>query len=400
MGAGTGGVLVQDRGPARMPAEVSLALRGPGWHAPFRPVPPSVGLAPVTQTEVDHEASAAASAFAAGAASVLSACSASAPARLKSGGIGARELARIGKAAQADDAVVRLTLETAYAAGLLARDGDRVASTEAFDAWTEREPPEQFAVLLQEWRNLPLTPTQARDEDNKALPALAAAPPCSGCLQARHGLLDAAADPGRAGRAGRFGSGAADRLVPPPRRLVAARTAVRHRDPRGRTPRRTRTRRPFRHRHPPADQRRGGAGRRVLAAAAPGHRDSPDRRRPHRRRHRHTFRAAGRTPRLRRGPGDQRHGVGVAVQRRQHPPGSRRRPYLRGHPGRPGRCRRWTAATDPVISDRRHRARPRASTHRPRLLRPPRRRARATWPKLPPTASWPSSDYGNWRRRC
>lgn len=101
--------------------------------------------------------------------------------------------ARIGKAAQADDTVVRLTLETAYAAGLLARDGDRLAPTEAFDAWAEQEPAEQFAILLQAWRNLPLTPTQARDEDNKAVPAVAAAPPCDGCVQARHGLLDAAA---------------------------------------------------------------------------------------------------------------------------------------------------------------------------------------------------------------
>ncbi|WP_262387197.1 helicase-associated domain-containing protein [Streptomyces sp. TRM49041] len=190
------GFLVQDRhryGPARMPAEVALALRGAGRHAPFQPVPPSLGLAQVTPREVDHEASAAASAFAAGAASVLSACSAAAPARLKSGGIGARELARIGKAAQADDAVVRLTLETAYAAGLLARDGDRVAPTEAYDAWAEQEPPEQFAVLLQAWRDLPLTPTRARDEDSKALAALAGAPPCDGCVQARHGLLAAAA---------------------------------------------------------------------------------------------------------------------------------------------------------------------------------------------------------------
>jgi hypothetical protein len=190
------GLLVQDRhgyGPARMPAEVALALRGPGWHAPFDPLPPSARLASVTPAEVDHEASAAATVFASHAASVLSACSAAAPARLKSGGIGARELARIGKAAQADDAVVRLALETAYAAGLLGRDGDRVAPTEAYDAWAEQEPPEQFAVLLQAWRNLPLTPTQARDEDNKSLPALAGAPPCNGCVQARHGLLDAAA---------------------------------------------------------------------------------------------------------------------------------------------------------------------------------------------------------------
>ncbi|MEU7026787.1 helicase C-terminal domain-containing protein [Streptomyces sp. NPDC046275] len=188
------GFLIQDRyGPTRMPAEVTLALRGPGWHAPFQPVPPSAGWTPVGPREVDHEASAAASAFAAGAASVLSACSTTPPARLKSGGIGARELARLGKAAQADDAVVRLTLETAYAAGLLARDGDQVAPTEAYDAWAEREPPEQFAVLLQAWWNLSLTPTQARDEDGRALPALAGAPPCGGCAQARHGLLAAAA---------------------------------------------------------------------------------------------------------------------------------------------------------------------------------------------------------------
>ncbi|MFF5968538.1 helicase C-terminal domain-containing protein [Streptomyces collinus] len=190
------GLLIQDRhgyGPARMPAEVALALRGPGWHAPFAPVPPSVRSASVTPAEVDHEASAAATAFASHAVSILSACSATAPARLKSGGIGARELARIGKAAQADDAVVRLALETAYAAGLLGRDGSRVAPTEAYDAWAEQEPPEQFAVLLQAWRSLALTPTQARDEDNKALPALADAPPCNGCLQARHGLLAAAA---------------------------------------------------------------------------------------------------------------------------------------------------------------------------------------------------------------
>ncbi|MEV6689412.1 helicase C-terminal domain-containing protein [Streptomyces sp. NPDC051130] len=190
------GLLVQDRhhyGPARMPAEVTLALRGPSWRAPFQPVPPSARSVSVTPAEVDREASAAAAAFATHAASVLSACSAAAPARLKSGGIGARELARIGKVAQADDAVVRLTLESAYAAGLLARDGDRVAPTDSYDAWAEQEPPEQFAVLLQAWRNLPLTPTQARDEDNKALPALVGAPPCNGCVQARHGLLAAAA---------------------------------------------------------------------------------------------------------------------------------------------------------------------------------------------------------------
>ncbi|WP_055526084.1 helicase-associated domain-containing protein [Streptomyces graminilatus] len=190
------GLLVQDRhqyGSVRMPVEVALALRGPDWRAPYEPVPPAVRLVPITSSEVEREAAWAATEFAAHAASVLSVCATAPPARLKSGGIGARELARLAKAAQAHDAVVRLVLETAYAAGLLARDGDRVPPTEAYDAWSEQEPAEQLAVLLRAWRDLPLTPTRSRDDDGKALPALAGAPGCGGCLQARHGLLAAAA---------------------------------------------------------------------------------------------------------------------------------------------------------------------------------------------------------------
>ncbi|MEN3582876.1 helicase-associated domain-containing protein [Streptomyces sp. ZYX-F-203] len=190
------GLLVRrqyDYGPARMPAEVARALRGPDWHAPFDPDPPTVASTPVTSTDVDSEASAAATAFASQAALVLSSCSTTPPTTLKSGGIGARELARLGKATQAEAAVVRLVLETAHRAGLLNRSDDHVAPTPAYDAWAEQEPAERFAVLLRSWRDLPLTPTQARDEDDKPVPALAGAPPCGGCAQARDGLLATAA---------------------------------------------------------------------------------------------------------------------------------------------------------------------------------------------------------------
>ncbi|MET8561994.1 helicase C-terminal domain-containing protein [Streptomyces flaveolus] len=189
------GLLVQGRysyGPARMPAEVALALRGPGWHAPFDPAPPVTPLVPVTPAEVDSEASAAATAFAAHAASVLSVCATTPPARLKSGGVGTRELARIGKAAHCEEAVVRLTLETAHKAGLMARDGDRFATTDAYDTWAESESAERLPVLLHAWWTLGLTPSQTRDEDNKTLAALAKTPSCAGCLQARQGLLTAA----------------------------------------------------------------------------------------------------------------------------------------------------------------------------------------------------------------
>ncbi|MER6127570.1 helicase C-terminal domain-containing protein [Streptomyces sp. NPDC001795] len=190
------GLLVQDRrgyGSARMPAEVALALRGPGWRAPFDPAPPDVPTVSVTPAEVNREATAAAMAFGAHAASVLTVCAASPPARLKTGGLGARELSRLGKASRCDDIVVRIVLETAYAAGLLARDGDRVTATEGYDAWAEQEPADQLAVLLQAWRTLRLAPGQARGEDGKSLPALAGTPPCGGCLQAREGLLTATA---------------------------------------------------------------------------------------------------------------------------------------------------------------------------------------------------------------
>lgn len=191
------GLLVQDRhsgyGSTRMPAEVTLALRGTGRRAPFEPVPPVVRTVSVTSAEVDREAAAAATAFAAHAASVLATCSAAPPVLLKSGGVGARELSRIGRAAQCDGIVVRLVLETAYDAGLLARDGDRVAATDGYDTWAEREPAAQLTALLHSWRTLPLAPSRARDEDGKALPALAGEPPCDSCPQAREGLLAAAA---------------------------------------------------------------------------------------------------------------------------------------------------------------------------------------------------------------
>ncbi|MET9695585.1 helicase-associated domain-containing protein [Streptomyces sp. NPDC006529] len=190
------GLLIEDRsryGPVLMPVEVALALRGPAWRAPFTPLPPVPRLVAVTPAEVERESAAAAAAWSAQAASVLSACSSAPPARLKSGGIGARELARIGKAAHADDAVVRITLEAAHKAGLLASAGDRVAPTGAYDDWAEQEPAERFATLLRAWRELPLTAARARDENDKALPALAGAPPCDGCREARHGLVAAAA---------------------------------------------------------------------------------------------------------------------------------------------------------------------------------------------------------------
>ncbi|MFI9203976.1 helicase-associated domain-containing protein [Streptomyces sp. NPDC053048] len=179
--------------PSRAPVAPASKPGGSTRRRPFQPTPPAAASVSVTPADVEREAAAAAMVLGAHAASVLAVCAASPPALLKAGGIGARELARIGRAARCDDVVVRIVLETAYAAGLLARDDDKVAATEGYDAWAGREPAERVAVLLQAWRKLPLTPTRARDEEGKALPALAGTPPREGCLLARDGLLAAAA---------------------------------------------------------------------------------------------------------------------------------------------------------------------------------------------------------------
>jgi hypothetical protein len=175
-----------------MPAEVALGLRGVDWHAPFDPVPPVPRTRPVTAEEVEGEAAAALTAFASHATSVLSVCAAEPPATLRSGGVGARELARVGRAARCGETVVRLVLETAYAAGLLARDGDLVPLTGAYDAWAEREPGERVPSLLRAWWSLALTPTGARDAEGRALPALAGTVLVGADLAAR---LRAAAPP-------------------------------------------------------------------------------------------------------------------------------------------------------------------------------------------------------------
>lgn len=191
------GLLIQDRrryGPPSLPAEVARALRGPDWHAPFDAAPPRVSLTPVTGEDVAREAASAVSAFAAHAASVLNECAARPLTELKAGGVGVRELVRVGKAAQCEEPVVRLVLECAHACGLLARGskgsrgGSRILVTKAYDSWAEQEPAQQVAELLRAWWELPATPTRSRDDEGKAVPALAPHAACQGCVQARRGL--------------------------------------------------------------------------------------------------------------------------------------------------------------------------------------------------------------------
>ncbi|MCE7082924.1 WYL domain-containing protein [Streptomyces sp. ST2-7A] len=188
------GLLIQDlhgyREP-RMPAEVAHALRGPHWRPPFDPVPPMPTVTPVTGEEIARETAAAAGDLVTRAISVLGECALRPPTCLRTGGVGVRELSRIGKAADCDESMTRLVLECADAAGLLARDDNGFTVTTAYDAWTGKAPAEQVADLIRAWWDLPATPTTSRDGDGRPLPALTGKEDHPGCVQARRGLLAA-----------------------------------------------------------------------------------------------------------------------------------------------------------------------------------------------------------------
>ncbi len=188
------GLLVRDRHgfrSARMSAEVTRAMRGADWRPPFDTAPPVPELTPATAQAVTREAASAGAEMVTRAASVLHECALRPLSLLKSGGVGVRELGRVGKATGSAEALVRLVLECAAVAGLLAPEGDRVLVTRAYDAWTEREPAEQLTDLLRAWWNLPTTPTDSRDEEDKPLPALAGRHQGQARVEGRRGLLAA-----------------------------------------------------------------------------------------------------------------------------------------------------------------------------------------------------------------
>ncbi|MFG2501728.1 helicase-associated domain-containing protein [Streptomyces sp. NPDC048441] len=165
-------------GTVVLPREAALHLRAGRAHRVLEPVPPAI------EPLRDHrpqavDAAAASQAYMAldTIEELLKDWDEGGPTVLRAGGLSVRDLKRTAVALDVPEPVAAFWVELAYAAGLVAPDGDadeRYAATPAFDDWQERPAPERWSVLTTAW----LTATRTagliggRDGKDRTLSAL------------------------------------------------------------------------------------------------------------------------------------------------------------------------------------------------------------------------------------
>jgi len=172
-----------------IPAEVALALLGSDARAPFEPRPPQPIALPLSDRELTRGVATAATRFADHALAVIDHVARRPIPRVKSGGIGVRELTRIAKATGVEVDTVRLVLELAARAGLLVGDESSIFTSPAFDSWRRVEPGRRLATLLTEWWLIDGNPSESRNDDGRAMPALEGRFACASCRLGRVGLI-------------------------------------------------------------------------------------------------------------------------------------------------------------------------------------------------------------------
>ena len=150
-------------GTLRMPAEVALALRGAGWHAPFDPAAPPVAWQPVPAEVTRRSAGAAGADLVRLVSDLLRATSGTPLTLLKRGGVGAREIRRLARQLGAEPEPVRFVLALAHHIGLVAGGGAGVTGTAAGEEWLHLEPARALAVLVAGWMDLPDIPLDSDD---------------------------------------------------------------------------------------------------------------------------------------------------------------------------------------------------------------------------------------------
>ena len=187
-----------------LPREISLVLRRGALVRDVLVEPPAVSHIDRTPDLVDRTAGQQAFTFARLVEDLLESWSFAPPVVLRSGGLSVRDLSRTAASLDLDEEGATLVIEVAYAAGLLAADGqvDEVwCPTPAFDSWRTRPVAERWALLAQTWLLMTRTPVlvSGRDDSGARVNALARDVERSLTPEARRALLEelVALEPGQ-----------------------------------------------------------------------------------------------------------------------------------------------------------------------------------------------------------
>ncbi|MGW2224367.1 helicase-associated domain-containing protein [Streptomyces formicae] len=165
-------------GTVVLPREAALHLRAGRAHRTPEPTPPPVVAAREHRPQVvDTTAAGQAYTALATVEELLKDWDEGGPAVLRAGGLSVRDLKRTAVALDLSEPLAAFWVELAYAAGLVASDGEadeRYAATPAYDEWQELPAPERWATLATAW----LTATRTagliggRDGKDRTLSAL------------------------------------------------------------------------------------------------------------------------------------------------------------------------------------------------------------------------------------
>ncbi|MFE9536862.1 helicase-associated domain-containing protein [Streptomyces sp. NPDC006691] len=154
-----------------LPREVALHLRAGRAHRTTEPVPPAVAPLREYRPQV-VDATAAGQAFTAltTVEDLLAEWNEGGPAVLRAGGLSVRDLKRTATALDSSEPIAAFWLELAYAAGLLASDGEadeRYAPTPEYDDWLELPPAERWSRLAVAWLGATRTAGLVGEQDTK-----------------------------------------------------------------------------------------------------------------------------------------------------------------------------------------------------------------------------------------
>lgn len=182
-------------GTVVLPREVALHLRGGRAHRALEPLPPALEPAATHRPQVvDTTAAGQAYTALATVEELLKDWDEGGPAVLRAGGLSVRDLKRTAVALDVAEPVAAFWVELAYAAGLLASDGEadeRFAATPAYDEWLEQPAGVRWARLAETWLRATRTAglVGGRDAKDRTLSALGPGLDRSAAPEVRHRVL-------------------------------------------------------------------------------------------------------------------------------------------------------------------------------------------------------------------